>query len=41
MGQQAKKPFREALARISQKVLGREAEYYDDFYFFVTEFIMT
>lgn len=34
MGQQAKKPFREALATISKKVLGREAEYYDDFYFF-------
>jgi hypothetical protein len=34
MGQQAKKPFREALANISEKVLGREAEYYDDFYFF-------
>src|ERR671921_753566 len=34
MGQQAKKPFREALTNISQKVLGREAEYYDDFYFF-------
>lgn len=35
MGSQAKKPFREALAGISKKVLGgREAEYYDDFYFF-------
>lgn len=34
MGQQAKKPFREALETISKKVLGREAEYYDDFYFF-------
>ena len=34
MGQQAKKPFREALTNISEKVLGREAEYYDDFYFF-------
>jgi hypothetical protein len=34
MGQQAKKPFREALANVSEKVLGREAEYYDDFYFF-------
>jgi hypothetical protein len=34
MGRQAKKPFREALATISKKVLGREAEYYDDFYFF-------
>src|SRR5690606_8378550 len=34
MGKQAKKPFREALAAMSKKVLGREAEYYDDFYFF-------
>lgn len=34
MGRQAKKPFREALAAMSKKVLGREAEYYDDFYFF-------
>ncbi len=34
MGKQAKKPFQEALSVISKKVLGREAEYYDDFYFF-------
>jgi oligoendopeptidase F len=34
MGRQAKKPFQEALATISKKVLGRQAEYYDDFYFF-------
>ncbi|MEO9295668.1 MAG: hypothetical protein ABI347_08725 [Nitrososphaera sp.] len=34
MGRQAKKPFQEALADISKKVLGREADYYDDFYFF-------
>lgn len=34
MGQQAKKPFREALTNVSEKILGREAEYYDDFYFF-------
>ena len=34
MGQQAKKPFKEALTNVSEKVLGREAEYYDDFYFF-------
>jgi hypothetical protein len=34
MGQRAKKPFREALATISKKVLKREADYYDDFYFF-------
>jgi hypothetical protein len=34
MGQQAKKPFRESLKNISKKVLGRDAEYYDDFYFF-------
>lgn len=34
MGRQAKKPFQEALAAMSKKVLGKEAEYYDDFYFF-------
>lgn len=34
MGRQAKKPFQEALADVSKKVLGRPAEYYDDFYFF-------
>src|SRR5207247_8553666 len=34
MRKQAKKPVQEALASISKKVLGREAEYYDDFYFF-------
>jgi hypothetical protein len=34
MGRQAKKPFRDALADMSKKVLGREADYYDDFYFF-------
>ena len=34
LGQLTKKPFRESLAKISEKVLGREAEYYDDFYFF-------
>jgi hypothetical protein len=34
MGRQARKPFQEALQAISKKVLGREAEYYDDFYFF-------
>src|SRR5690606_8031025 len=34
MGNQARKPFREALAAMSKKVLGREADYYDDFYFF-------
>jgi Zn-dependent M32 family carboxypeptidase len=34
MGRQAKKPFQETLSTISRKVLGREAEYYDDFYFF-------
>jgi hypothetical protein len=34
MGRQAKKPFQEALENISKKVLGRDAEYYDDFYFF-------
>lgn len=34
MGRQAKKPLRETLAEMSKKVLGRPAEYYDDFYFF-------
>jgi hypothetical protein len=34
MGRQAKKPLQEALAEMSKKVLGRPAEYYDDFYFF-------
>ncbi|HEX2472093.1 MAG TPA: hypothetical protein VHJ59_05030, partial [Nitrososphaera sp.] len=34
MGRQARKPFQEALQAMSKKVLGREAEYYDDFYFF-------
>lgn len=34
MGRRAKKPFRETLTSASKKVLGREAEYYDDFYFF-------
>src|SRR3712207_3279641 len=34
MGRQARKPFQEALQSISKKVLGRRAEYYDDFYFF-------
>jgi hypothetical protein len=34
MGRQARKPFQEALQAISKKVLGGEAEYYDDFYFF-------
>jgi Peptidase family M3 len=34
MGRQAKKPFQEALQSNSKKVLDREAEYYDDFYFF-------
>jgi hypothetical protein len=34
MGRQAKRPFQEALDSISKRVLGRKAEYYDDFYFF-------
>ena len=34
MGRQAKKPFQQAVADISKKVLGRNAEYFDDFYFF-------
>jgi hypothetical protein len=34
LGRQARGPFQEALRSISKKVLGRKAEYYDDFYFF-------
>ncbi len=34
MGRQAKKPFQESLQAVSKKVVGRKAEYYDDFYFF-------
>ena len=34
LGRQARKPFQEALRSISKKMLGRKAEYYDDFYFF-------
>ena len=34
MGNTAKKPFRDELSYISKKILGREPEYYDDFYFF-------
>ena len=34
MGSRTRIAFAEALADVSQKVLGREAEYYDDYYFF-------
>ena len=34
IGQRAKKPFRETLTDMSKIVLGRQADYYDDFYFF-------
>ena len=34
MGDRAKKPFRDAVTDIGKKILGREPEYYDDFYFF-------
>jgi oligoendopeptidase F len=34
MGQRAKKPFKDALTDIGKTVLGKEPEYYDDFYFF-------
>jgi hypothetical protein len=34
MGQRAKKPFKDALADIGKTVLGKEPEYYDDFYYF-------
>lgn len=34
MGQRAKRPFQEALSEVSRSILGRQPEYYDDFYFF-------
>jgi oligoendopeptidase F len=34
LGRQARGPFQEALRNISRKVLGRDPDYYDDFYFF-------
>ncbi len=34
MGRQARRPFQEALHSIWKRMLGRKAEYYDDFYFF-------
>lgn len=34
MGQGAKKPFKDALADIGKTILGKEPEYYDDFYYF-------
>lgn len=34
MGSKAKKPFREALMNVGKRVLGKEPEYYDDFYLF-------
>ena len=34
LGQKARNPFREALNEVSKTILNREAEYYDDFYFF-------
>ncbi|HET7391674.1 MAG TPA: M3 family metallopeptidase, partial [Nitrososphaeraceae archaeon] len=34
IGQRAKKPFKDALNDIGKTVLGKEPEYYDDFYFF-------
>jgi hypothetical protein len=34
LGELAKAPFTDALARYSKEILGRPAEYYDDFYFF-------
>jgi hypothetical protein len=33
IGGQARKPFQEPLQLYSKKILGREAEYYDDLYF--------
>ncbi len=34
MGQGAKKPFKDALTDIGKTILGKEPEYYDDFYYF-------
>jgi oligoendopeptidase F len=34
MGQKAKKPFKDALTDIGKTILGKEPEYYDDFYYF-------
>ena len=34
MGRRAKKPFEEALIDFGKTILGKEPEYYDDFYFF-------
>jgi hypothetical protein len=34
VGQRAKRPFQEALSEVSRSILGRQPEYYDDFYFF-------
>jgi hypothetical protein len=34
LGDRAKKPFRDELNNFAKKILGREPEYYDDFYFF-------
>jgi hypothetical protein len=34
LGEMARRPFRECLERYSKEILGRPAEYYDDYYFF-------
>lgn len=34
LGELARAPFRESLGRYSTEIVGRDAEYYDDFYFF-------
>lgn len=34
MGQRAKKPFKDALSDMGKEILGKEPEYYDDFYYF-------
>jgi len=34
LGELARAPFRESLSRYSSEIIGRDAEYYDDFYFF-------
>ena len=34
MGQRAKKPFKDAIDDVGKEILGKEPEYYDDFYYF-------
>ncbi len=34
MAQRAKKPFKDAIDDVGKEILGKEPEYYDDFYYF-------